>query len=70
MRYMIVHRVMNFPEKYHQSSDYCKNMAMNGIAANMLELQVIADICFSVVECYSTENFLMPYDVILPLRSE
>jgi len=28
--------------------------------ATGLELQAIADICFSVVEIYSTENFYQP----------
>ena len=41
---------------------------MNGKSATRLELQVISDICFSVVECYSTEDFLLPMDVIYPLR--
>jgi hypothetical protein len=31
---------------------------------------VIADICFSVVECYSTSNFFTPVKVIYPLRFE
>ena len=43
---------------------------MNGTASTMLELQAIADICFSVVECYSTENFFTPVKVIYPLRFE
>ena len=34
----------------------------------MLELQVIADICFSVVECYSIEDFCVPVKTIYPLR--
>ena len=43
-------------------------MAMNGTTGTFLELQVIADICFSVVECYSTSNFFTPIKVIYPLR--
>ena len=33
-----------------------------------LELQAIADICFSVVECYTTKDSLIPAKVIYPLR--
>jgi hypothetical protein len=43
-------------------------MAVNGTEGTQLELQVIADICFSVVECYSTSNFFAPVKVIYPLR--
>ena len=43
-------------------------MAANGKPAGALELQVIADICFSVVECYSTGNFNKPVYIIQPLR--
>ena len=43
-------------------------MIMSGKAASTLELQAIADICFSVVECYSTSNFFTPVHVIEPLR--
>ena len=74
MRYIIVQRLRNFPKKYQDNKrkfpNYSNSMIIDRRAATMLELQAIADICFSVVECYSTENFLMPYDVILPLRSE
>jgi len=45
-------------------------MAVNGTEGTQLELQVIADICFSVVECYSTSNFYAPVKVIYPLRFE
>jgi len=45
-------------------------MAVNGKEGTHLELQAIADICFSVVECYSTSNFLVPVKVIYPLRFE
>ena len=45
-------------------------MAVNGTEGTQLELQVIADICFSVVECYSTSNFFAPVKVIYPLRFE
>jgi len=34
----------------------------------MLELQAIADICFSVVECYSEQDFFMPMQIIYPKR--
>ena len=59
MRYMIVHRLRSFPEKYEANINkefegYCNSMAVSGKAASSLELQAIADICFSVVECYST----------------
>ena len=43
-------------------------MAVNGTQGTQRELQAIADICFSVVECYSTSNFLVPVKVIYPLR--
>ena len=69
IRYMIVYWLRNFPEKYQDIQDkYCDSMIVSGTAATMLELQVIADICFSVVECYSTENFLVPTHIIQPLR--
>ena len=72
MRNMIVHRLRNFPEKYrgktHEFEDYCDSMSKNNMAASQLELQAIADICFSVVECYSTEDFFVPKRIIVPLR--
>ena len=72
VRYMIVHRLRSFPEKYRgkqqKFSDYCNNMSKNGEAASHLELQAIADICFAVVECYSTKDFFKPVHTILPLR--
>ena len=43
-------------------------MSKNGKAASQHELQAIADICLSVVECYSTEDFFVPNDITLPLR--
>ena len=43
-------------------------MSKNGEAASQRELQAIADICLSVVECYSTEDFFVPNDITLPLR--
>ena len=43
-------------------------MVVNGKSATMLELQAIADICFSVVECYSTQDFLVPKNTIRPIR--
>ena len=71
-RYMVVHRLRNFPQKYkgrkNNFSDYCDDMAVDGTAATMLEFQVIADICFSVVECYSTRNYFVPLHVFEPLR--
>ena len=69
---MIVRRLNSFPSKYQEKrnkfSDYCNRMAINGTEGTELELQVIADICFSVVECYSTSNFFVPKKVIYPLR--
>ena len=43
-------------------------MAVNGKAASQIELQAVADICFSVVECYSTNDFLVPTHTMFPLR--
>jgi len=64
MRYMIVHRLRRFPKQYQGEINnfpmYCNSMAVNGKAASQLELQAVADICFSVVECYSTRDFLVP----------
>ena len=72
MRYMIIHRLQSFPEKYqgemNNFSDYCDRMAVNGKVASPLLFQAIADICFSVVECYSINDFLVPFDIIYPLR--
>ena len=68
IRYMIMQRIKSFPKKYHKSNEYCENMAVKGTAATMLECQVIADICFSVVECYSTDDFYTPKKIIWPLR--
>ena len=51
-----------------QFSEYCDSMTMNKTPGTELELQAIADICFSVVECYSTYNFWTPVKVIYPLR--
>jgi hypothetical protein len=69
---MIVQRFRSFPIKYCEKrnnfSEYCSGMAMNGMEGTQLELQAIADICFSVVECYSTSNFFVPIKVIHPLR--
>jgi len=69
---MIVQRLKSFPKKYKekrkQFSEYCYRMTVNGTEGTHLELQAIADICFSVVECYSTSNFLAPVKVIYPLR--
>ena len=63
-----MHRMRSFPKKYQKYQEYCDNMAKNGKAASQLELQVIADICFSKVECYSTKDFSVPRNVIQPLR--
>jgi hypothetical protein len=69
---MIVQRLRSFPKKYKEKinkfSEYCDRMVMNGMEGTQLELQVIADICFSVVECYSTSNCFGPMKVIYPLR--
>ena len=43
-------------------------MMVNRQLGSMLELQAIADICFSVVECYATRDFCVPVHTILPLR--
>ena len=72
MRDMIVQRLRKFPQKYKRKekkfSKYCDSMAKNGEPGSSLELQVIADICFSVVECYSTANAFVPVHKIWPLR--
>jgi len=43
-------------------------MAIDGTPGTELELQAIADICFSVVECYSTSNLFAPLKIVYPLR--
>jgi hypothetical protein len=72
MRYMIVHRLRRFPKQYQGNinnfSDYCFSMAVNGNPASPLELQAVADICFSVVECYTTNDFFVPTKTIFPHR--
>ena len=72
MRYMIVHRLRRFPKQYQGEiinfPMYCNSMAVNGKAASPLELQAVADICFSVVECYSSNDFLAPKSTIFPFR--
>ena len=68
MRYMIIHRLKSFPKKYHKFPNYYNSMAINNRPASELELQVIADICHSVVECYSTNDYLKPTNTIRPLR--
>ena len=69
---MIVHRLRSFPNKYQcqisNFSEYCDSMSKNGEAASHLELQAVADICFSVVECYYIGDFLVPVHIIRPLR--
>ena len=72
MRYMIVHRLRRFPKQYQGDIRnfpmYCNSMAVNRKAASLLELQAVADICFTVVECYSTNDFLAPTHTIVPFR--
>jgi hypothetical protein len=72
MRYMIVHRLRSFPAKYFKNTtnfqDYCNNTLIPGKPASQTELQAAADICFSTVECYSTNDFLIPTHTIYPLR--
>jgi len=72
MRYFIVHRLRRFPKQYqghiHNFEVYCTNMTTDGKPASQLELQAAADICFSVIECYSTTNYLKPVLTIWPLR--
>jgi hypothetical protein len=72
MRYMIVHRLRSFPEKYFfntaESPDYCNNMLISGKAASRKELQAAADIFFAVIECYSIEDSSAPANIIWPLR--
>ena len=71
---MIMQRLRSFPAKYKEKrnkfAEYCLRMAVNGTEGTQLELQAIADICFSVVECYSTSNFFAPVKIIYPLRFE
>jgi len=43
-------------------------MTVFGKAASPIALQAVADICFAVVECYSTKDFCTPYKIIFPLR--
>ena len=43
-------------------------MAVNKKAASSIELQAVADISFSVVECYSTNDFHVPTYTLFPLR--
>ena len=72
MRYMIVHRLQSFPEKYfHRKTnfeDYCNNMLIPGKVASQKELQAAADIFFAVIECYSIEDPFEPANIIWPLR--
>jgi len=69
---MIVHRLRRFPKQYQGDINnfevYCNSMAVNGKPASQIELQAVADICLSVVECYSTNNFLVPTHTMFPLR--
>jgi len=72
MRYMIVHRLRRFPEKYFKnikdSQEYCNNMATYRKDATEKELQAAADIFFAVIECYSINDPFEPTNVIWPLR--
>ena len=72
MRYMIVHRLRRFPKQYKGDISnfpmYCNSMAVNGKAASPVELQAVADICFSVVECYSSDDCFVPTQTIYPFR--
>ena len=72
MRYMIVHRLRRFPKQYQGSINnfevYCNSMAVNGKPASPLELQAVADIFLSIVECYSTNDFFVPTHTMLPFR--
>jgi hypothetical protein len=43
-------------------------MALARTPGTELELQAIADICFSAVECYTTKGSFTPAKVIYPLR--
>ena len=74
IRSMILKRMRRFPHKYAGNkknfSNYCRDMAQDGQPASVLELQVIADICFATVECYSTADFNTPTQIIRPLRSD
>jgi hypothetical protein len=72
IRSITVQRLRSFPKKYQlkitKFSKYCDNMALARTPGTELELQAIADICFAVVECYSTKDFFFPVKVIYPLR--
>jgi len=72
MRYMIVHRLRRFPKQYQGDINkfevYCNSMAVHGKAASPLVLQAVADICFSVVECYTSKDFLAPTHTMFPFR--
>ena len=72
MRYMIVHRLRSFPEKYFRKTsefpDYCNNMATFRRPATQKELQAAADIFFAVIECYSIDDYKTPANIIYPLR--
>jgi len=69
IRQITVSRLKSFPSKYHNKSPlYCNTMALPRTPGTSLELQAIADICFTPVECYSTTDYLVPVKVIYPLR--
>ena len=66
--------MLKFPTKYNikgstqQFKEYCLEMAKDGTPGSMLEVQVIADIMFSIIEIYFTADPNAPMDIILPLR--
>ena len=72
MRYMIVHRLRSFPEKYFKNTtefpNYCNNMLIPGKPASQKEIQAASDIFFAVIECYSTQDPTAPANTIWPLR--
>ena len=69
---MIVHRLRRFPKQCQGDINnfevYCDSMAINGKPASQLELQAVADICLTVVECYSTNDYLIPTQTMFPHR--
>ena len=72
LRNMIVHRLRRFPKQYQGSIKnfevHCNSMAVNGKPASQIELQAVADICLCVVECYSSNDYLVPTLRIVPPR--
>jgi hypothetical protein len=74
MRYMIVHRLRSFPEKYFVDTinfeTYCNNMLIHKKPASPKELQAAADIFFAVIECYFIEDPITPANIFYPLRCD